>query len=163
MERQYLEVEYAKDEDERTVFSREAAVVALEKLLSTKTRGSRITAQEITEATGDYRWRSFYRHVAKWGKTKGFVLFPVTNDGWRFGNPNEHLDFSEKLRQAALRREKRSLKSLADTPIEQLSDVDNRRHAFVSVRAMRRVNDASRDDAEIKKQFKLENFRVPLK
>lgn len=144
-------------------FAREAAVIALGKMLEGKGRGDRVTASEIQAATGFDDWRSFRGRIFTWAKHRGLVPFAVKNDGWRFGTPSEHVDFAENKRRSALRAERRGLKALGDTPRAELDDVQERRVMFAIGRSARRVADAERDDRETRAEFKLGGDRVPLR
>lgn len=145
------------------VFAREAATVALGKLLATKSRGGRITAAEIQQATGFEDWRSFRRRIFTWAKHEKLVAFPVMNDGWRFGLAHEHVDFAEKRRKKALREEGRGLKALIDAPRAELDAHQLRRTEFATQLAARRYAQAAADHKATKHEFKLtDRERVPL-
>lgn len=147
--------------DVKVIFAREAATVALEKLLENKTFGDRITAAEIQDATGFADWRSFGHKIRKYVEKRHMVHFAVPNDGFRIGTPQEHLDFSEQHRKSALRKEKRGVKALLSTDRTQLSETDDRRFEFALRRASTRLVAAERDDKDTKAEFKLDSSRPP--
>lgn len=135
-------------------FAREAAVLNLGKLLATKKRGDRITAAEIQDATGFADWRSFRGRIFTWAKNNGLAPFAVTNDGWRFGMPAEHIDFAERKRKTAKGHEKRGLQALLDIPRPELDDEQERRLIVVIPRAAQRVAEAESHDRAIRTEFK---------
>jgi hypothetical protein len=142
---------------------REAALVNLHAMLAGKKRGDRITAAEIVEATGFEDWRSFRGPIHRYVASASLVSVAVPNDGWRIGLPADHIDFAEKKRQSALRKERRGLKALVDTPIVELDDRQTRRAEFLTVRAAARVQSSQKDDKEIRKELKIGSERVPLR
>lgn len=142
---------------------RDAARVNLRKMLETKKRGDRITAAEIVTATGFENWQSFGATIRSFIRSAGLVAFPVTNDGWRVGLPVDHLDYAERQRRGALRREKRGLDALVHAPRAELDDDQTRRAEFLLARSAARVQTAKQHDKETRTEFKLGRERVPLR
>lgn len=141
---------------------REAARVNLRKMLETKKRGDRITASEVTVATGFDDWRSFGGTIRSFIRNKGMVSWPVTNDGWRIGLPEDHVDYSEKQRRSALRKERLAFNSLMAAPRAELNDHQTRRVEFALARSASRLQQAKQHDKETREEFKLTE-RVPLR
>ncbi len=90
------------------------------------------------------------------------VSWPVTNDGWRIGLPEDHVDYSEKQRRSALRKEKLAFGSLMSAPRAELNDHQTRRVEFALTRSAARLQQAKQHDTETRKEFKLTE-RVPLR
>lgn len=142
---------------------RDAAIINLHAMLARKKRGDRITAAEIVEATGFEDWRSFRVPIHRYVASANLVAMAVPNDGWRIGLPADHIDFAERKRRSALKKERRGLKALVDTPIAELDDRQTRRAEFLTVRAASRVQSGQKDDKEIRKVLKIGTERVPLR
>lgn len=143
------------------VFAREAAIIKLGMMLDKKTHGDRISAADIQEATDGCAWDSFRKQILAWAKRRKFVVFAVTNDGYRVGTAREHLDFAESKRKKAFAAEKRGLGAMLDAVPKLDSQKDVRLFEFHINKAAVRVTNATRDNLEIRKELKLD--RVPLR
>lgn len=143
-------------------YQRDAAFLRLVDALNTKTRGDRITAEEVVKWTGFAEWQKFGGRIRTWGRKMGFQLVAVPNDGWRIALAEEHMDRSEQSRRSAFRKEKGALKALVDMPRAELSDSATRRAEFLIPKAAARVQQAAEHDRDIKKELKLTE-RVPLR
>jgi hypothetical protein len=144
-----------------TVFPREAAVLELEKLLASKSKGDRITAREVLEQTG-MSIEKLRGRIKTWAKRKSLVLAPVPNDGYRILADSEHVDYTIRRTKTALKSEKEALRSLAVTDASKLDDAQVRRHEWLMPRVASRVARAEQDSKDTKREFKLTE-RAPLR
>ena len=145
------------------VHRREAARVNLRKMLDAKTRGERITALEIVEATGFDAWESFRDVIRRWAAAKGYVLIPVRCDGYRVGDPDDHVTVAAARRQSAVRHVGVAVRNLAAAPTSQLSDAGFKRYERELIATSRLHAIGREDDKAIRKEFKLGRTRVPLR
>jgi len=144
-------------------YKREAARVTLRRMLDGKKRGDRITAKEITEATGMDDWSSFREVIRRWARKSGFVAVAVRNDGYRLGGAFDHLDVSDKERRKGLRASIEEMRILAHTPQSELDESGVRRHQFQITRAQARFEQAASHERESRVELKLgSRDRVPL-
>jgi hypothetical protein len=145
----------------KTVFPKEAAVLELEKILSNKGKGDRITAKEVLDGTG-MSVENLRGRIKTWARRKGFVVQAVPNDGYRILSDVEHVDYTLCQSKSAARKEREGLRSLLSTDSARLDAVQTRRHEFLTPRVAARVARAEQDIKEAKQEFKLTE-RVPLR
>lgn len=145
-----------------TVFPREAAALALEKLLATKNKGDQITAREVLEATG--RPVSKMRGPIKtWARKKGLVVRSVKGDGYRIALDVEHTDLSRRASCSALKKDREALRVLVVTDGAKLDEEQSRRYDWMMSRTAPRVARAEQDAKETRAEFKIGMERVPLR
>ncbi|MBA2741476.1 MAG: hypothetical protein H0U46_05640 [Actinobacteria bacterium] len=154
-----------KIDDDTTLLlreNRERARVDLRKMLDSKSRGDRITAAEIVDATGFDDWALFGETVRRWAERRGFPLDFEKGDGWRILLPHEHVDYAERQRKRAFRAERKGLSSLISTPSVQLDERAQRRLHTALIRAQERMSLATEHHKQIATAFKTEE-RVPFR
>ena len=143
--------------------AREAAFITLKEILETKGRGDRLTAQEIREATGFDDWESFRPRIRRFFIRKGLLPEAVLNDGYRLLTPSEHVDWAERRRRQAFRREADGLRALDATPLVELNDRDLRRHHFARGLSQVRVNQHLQHETQTRKELGTHTRnRIPL-
>lgn len=141
---------------------RDLAFVSLRKHIDQKTYGDRITAEEIIETTGFEQWRSFCPRIRRYMRSRGHYLQPVPNDGYRILLPHEHVDYAERQRRSALRKEVLGLGATESTPVKELDERQLRRWEFVRARQHKRVGLAQEHEKETRKALGTRSDRVPL-
>jgi hypothetical protein len=145
----------------QTVFPREAAALALEKLLATKVKGDRITAREVLETTG-FEVDSLRGRIKTWAKRMRLVVVAVPSDGYRIVPDSELVDRAVAGSKSAARKEKENLRVLMTADQSKLDDVEMRRHNFVTPRVAARAARSEQDMKDVKQELKLTE-RVPLR
>lgn len=148
--------------DTKTKFPKAAATIDLEKkILSKKTKGDRITAREVLDATGMPIDR-MRRQIKAWATKSNLVVKPVPGDGYRILLDAEHIDESVDRTRRARNQERRALHAVLTADASKLDQAQARRHEFVTSRIAARVARIEQDIQEIKREFKLTE-RVPLR
>lgn len=100
-------------------FTRRPGLVRLIPLLESKGRGDTVTYDEIAKATGDNPKR-YGQPVRKFFEAHGMVMNPIPNVGWSIGTAVEHIHKANKEHRSAIRKQRRRLHALVNTPREEL-------------------------------------------